>query len=104
MPLCSATSGTSDFLAEGPPKPMIDLTKPMTISESKSIFASSATIGTAIEVSMVSHSEMYANRRRPNLSISEPISGDINKPGIDVTATTRPALADEPVTFSESHG
>ena len=63
-----------------------------------------ATIGTISALNEVSASTQVALRRRPSLSIIEPIIGERIKPGMLVMAVSRPALEAIPVKSRANHG
>ena len=99
-----ATSGTKLFLAVGPPGAITFLRVAKRINQNRFRPNNSATSGKIMVRTAVTISAQIATRLRPNLSISEPMTGITIKPGIAVSATTKPADAAEPLISSAIHG
>ena len=104
MPAGLATSGTSDFLAVEPEGETTFFRVARMISPIRLKPQRFATSGNKSVKVAVIHSPQIATLLRPNLSITEPITGITIRPGIAVRATTKPADAAEPLISSAIHG
>jgi hypothetical protein len=71
--------------------------RPMVISSGRVICHIPAEMGIKSVTAAVKNSRIIPTRRRPNLSIIDPITGARRRLGIEVMAIMAPALVAEPV-------
>ena len=99
-----ATSGIMDFLAVPPAGLTIALDRASNTSKTKVISIYALAMGIIKMVMADNPSAIYPLSRLPIRSIKVPRIGPKNNPGIEVSATSAPALAAEPVSSRANQG